>query len=348
VLVAIPAAALLLAFDEQRYYRSVQEDEWLEWASVWSFLAAAVVAAALAVRELRLRSPRWWFALGLAGFCFWVAMEEISWGQRLLGYRPPAYFLEHNYQQELNLHNVVSTDLRQLALSAVILGYGVALPLALRVPRLGAWLERLGVFGPPLGLAPAFLGTFLLYQSYPWKFSGEWVEWMLGLGFLFGLLLSDPVARTSALRLAAAWGLVMLAGSACAAVSGARRDGRPENRDAARVEIETLAADFLAARVPSPCGLHQRLYTFVEAGDVDALRTGSYAAQVERGLPEERAAFFLDPWNSPYWIRDICADEGQRRRIAIYSLGANRMRESDAWSFAGDDVGHVVFEAAPE
>ena len=76
-----------------------------------------------------------------------------------------------------------------------------------------------GVFGPPLGLAPAFAGMFLLYVAYPWKFSGEWVEWMLGLGFLFGLLLAGPPPRPGALRLAATWGVVMLAGVASAAAS---------------------------------------------------------------------------------------------------------------------------------
>ena len=32
----------------------------------------------------------------MASRCFVVAMEEISWGQRLFGYRAPAYFLGHN------------------------------------------------------------------------------------------------------------------------------------------------------------------------------------------------------------------------------------------------------------
>ena len=62
------------------YYMSVQEDEYIEWASFWAFILAAV-AAVVASRTHAGRIP--WFLYGLALFCFIVAMEEISWGQRL-------------------------------------------------------------------------------------------------------------------------------------------------------------------------------------------------------------------------------------------------------------------------
>ena len=83
-------------------------------------------------------------------FCFIVAMEEISWGQRLLGYRPPAYFLEYNYQQEFNFHNVVETDYRKLALTLVIAGYGIVLPLAVRFMYLKIWFKRAGIVAPTI------------------------------------------------------------------------------------------------------------------------------------------------------------------------------------------------------
>ena len=119
------------------YYMSVQEDEYIEWASFWAFLLAAV-AAIIGGGKYRGESGRFpWFLYGIALFCFVVAMEEISWGQRLLGYRPPVYFLEHNFQQEFNFHNVIATDFRKLALSITIAGYGVALPFMALIPPLG-------------------------------------------------------------------------------------------------------------------------------------------------------------------------------------------------------------------
>lgn len=45
------------------------------------------------------------FAL-LALITFWMAMEEISWGQRIFKWETTGYFAENNMQQETNLHNL--------------------------------------------------------------------------------------------------------------------------------------------------------------------------------------------------------------------------------------------------
>ena len=47
---------------------------------------------------------------GLGLFCWFVAGEEISWGQRLLAFQPPEFFLRENFQQELNLHNLLQNE----------------------------------------------------------------------------------------------------------------------------------------------------------------------------------------------------------------------------------------------
>ncbi len=349
VIGTLAGAAIFEAADADRYYRSVQEDEALEWATFWAFLGAAALNLAVAFRASRrgVRIP--WFPVGVALFCIFVAMEEISWGQRVLGYRPPAYFLEENYQQELNLHNVFATSLRKGVLKAVILGYGVALPLLARVPTGGRLLSRAGGGAPSLSLAPAFLATWLAYEWYPWSHTGEWVELTLGLGFLFAVLPATETAnapsksRSRAGR-AAAWvalatGLVWALGAAGAAASRLQRSASPEILEAARAEVEMLRRDFLEKRVRTSCGLHKRLYTFVEQYDADALLAGRFVALTERGLPEERAAYFLDPWNSPYWIRDRCERREQRRSVFVYSFGPNRVRDSTHFEIREDDVG---------
>ena len=114
------------------YYAVVQEDGPVEWGTFWAFAAAA----GLAVRELVVSPGRQrWGLAAVATLCAFIALEEISWGQRLLGYRPPVYFLEHNFQQELNVHNVASRSARKLAVQALIAGYGVVLPLLCTIPR---------------------------------------------------------------------------------------------------------------------------------------------------------------------------------------------------------------------
>ena len=349
-------AAALHAYAPDLYGVAVLEDEYLEWATFWAFLAASGACVLGAVRELR-TSGRWpWFFVGLAAFCFAVAMEEISWGQRVLGYQPPTYFLEENFQQEVNLHNVVEVDLRMLALKGVILAYGVVLPLLARVPVAGRLLLRAAVVVPPLALAPAFLTTYLAYEWYPWRFTGEWIEFMLGLGLLFSAgLRALEVGASSGNRsrprrvvpLLLSTGLVVALGGATASWSRGGRGADAEHLAAARAETEALRRDFVAARVRTACGLHKRLYTFVEQYGAKVLRSGEFSQRVTRGLPESRAEFFLDPWNSPYWLRDRCSEDGARRRIFVYSLGPNRMRDSTPWEIREDDIGAVLFDERP-
>jgi hypothetical protein len=79
-----------------------------------------------------------------------------------------------------------------------------------------------------------------------------------------------------------------------------------------------LKQDFLAFEeqtgdLPSECGVHDRLYNFVWDYDVELLEQGEFASLVQRGLPEERADFFIDPWDTAYWVRDRCnEDTGER------------------------------------
>lgn len=341
-------AATLYAAHTDAYYRAVQEDQGLEWASFWAFLLAAVFYGLAARRQHRIAGALPWFATGISLFCIFVAMEEISWGQRILGYRPPDYFLEQNFQQELNVHNVFATDLRKLALKGVILGFGVVLPLATIPARVRGPLARVGISPPPWQLAPAFLGTYLLYELYPWSHTGEWVELMLGMGFLCAAVTeawrwrpgqgeaSTVSARPVLLALLGSVALGLLTTTAL----NAFRFEDPELRAVAKAEIEALRSDFLSGRVESRCSLHKRLYTFMDKYEQQGLLEGEFAGLVDRGLPDARAEFLLDPWNSPYWLRDSCRNG--RRVTFVYSFGPDRARDSTRNEILGDDIGAFI------
>lgn len=58
------------------------------------------------VRSSRLVRCSLWL---LGTMCILLAMEEISWGQRIFGWATPESFLASNYQQETNLHNLDAT-----------------------------------------------------------------------------------------------------------------------------------------------------------------------------------------------------------------------------------------------
>jgi len=72
-------AGIIHAFFFDIYVRSVQEDEYLEWATFFGFLFATGLFA-LAAYDRQLKGGIFpWFLYGLSIFCFLFAMEEISW-----------------------------------------------------------------------------------------------------------------------------------------------------------------------------------------------------------------------------------------------------------------------------
>jgi len=358
--------AYLHASDYDLYYRTLQEDEYLEWATFWAFMGGCVLSAVAAVRQHRRGLGLPWFLAGVSLFCFVVGMEEISWGQRVFSYRPPTYFLENNFQQELNVHNVMSTDFRKLAVKMVLGLYGVALPLLAVIPGLGESLRRFGVHAAPVALVPAFGAAYWLYEEYPWKYSGETVELMMGLSFMFaalwiarGLREEDPERSESGLAAAGifvvAFVIVFGLGMANAQAARIRRATDPAFIDLARTEVTALEHDFEkiarrpGGRLTSSCSVHKRVYSYKEKYDKDELAEGEFAKLREQGLAEERAEFYIDPWNAPYWIRDNCpdSDEDTPRRTFVYSFGPNMRRDSSALELHGDDVGSYIYDTGP-
>lgn len=353
LIIAAPAA-LAWWLDARRadlYYRLVQEDHWMEWATVWAFLLAAAAAAWAAHHQWWRHRRVPWFLLGLGAFCVFVAGEEISWGQRLFGFTPPEYFLTDNYQQELNVHNLVASDLRQLAFQLIVLGYGVALPLAATIPATGRLLSKLAVVAPHAALMPAFAATAAFYAAYPFEYAGEWAELMLGLGMFTAIAGNALELRGNANSgRSAVVGTAAIAGAALAALAGyatlqstrlLHADAQELQR-AAEMELQALATDFTHERVRTRCGVHKRVYTFRVEWGQSYLSEGRFANLAAQGLDATRARYFLDPWGLPYWVRHECAGDGEMR--FVYSFGPNRRRDSAPREIRGDDVG-VLIEA---
>jgi hypothetical protein len=342
ILLLFVLAAALYAYSEPLYYLSVQEDEYLEWATFWGFAAAAGLYFVHGIRQLRVGRQLPWFVFGLALFCFFVAMEEISWGQRLLGYRAPDYFLEQNYQQEFNFHNVVGTSDRKLVLKTILLGYGVILSAFSVWPAGRRVLERLRIVVPPPMLLVSFLAMFVFYSWYPLRHSGEWVELAMAFGFAYAALFERMSAAVksagSAIRpviiaCAAIWALAALTVPAVRYAHAAD----PDKVETARLEIDALTKDFGAGQVQTRCNIHKRLYTFARQYRQPYLFESAFAGLLKGGGDDARARYLLDPWNSAYWIRHKCVD-GRDVKF-VYSFGPDRRRNSTQWQIGGDDIG---------
>jgi len=133
-----------------------EDDGILEYGQFLVIAAAFVVALATLPAAWR-RGPRWLFGWVLlaALCCFYVAGEEVSWGQHIVGWSTPEAWSELNDQNETNLHNVSSwldQKPRHLLSLGVIVG-GFVIPLyALFRPELRR--RRYGILLPPFVCLP--------------------------------------------------------------------------------------------------------------------------------------------------------------------------------------------------
>jgi len=344
-MLAVPLLAWMLAVWMPADFEDfAQEDGPVEWITFWAFAAAGVLSLSspLLRREPDRRGNHgpltraFLMLFGAAALA--VALEEISWGQRLIGFRPPEIFLRDNFQQELNLHNLADAGTRGALLVGGLFAFGVGYPLLCRLPPASRWLDALGVPVLPLTLTPGFLALIATYAAYPWAYTGEWVELGAGIGLLLAALCyrDRPVAWQAPATLAA----VAAAGMATAFGQAVLTD--PVRHEVAVIETTALAEDFASKRYRSRCGVHKRVYTFVTEYGGSRFENTAFGALDGGEADLERRRYFLDPWNLPYWIRHGCSRDRRTSTVYVYSFGANRRRDSTADQLAADDVGAWV------
>ncbi|QLC23761.1 hypothetical protein HFP57_01075 [Parasphingopyxis algicola] len=167
------AATAILVWNPALFHWLAREDNILEWLSALFVLAGAIFFLVAALRQAR--SPlggvgatllRVLIPLGFAGLFFLIAMEEISWGQRILGFETPDRIAERNWQSEFNFHNI-HTDIAELVYYTGTGLFLIVLPFAW--PALRDWrpLAYFADFIPNRSVAA--LSAPMVYFSY-----GHW------------------------------------------------------------------------------------------------------------------------------------------------------------------------------
>jgi hypothetical protein len=154
----VAAIGLVTAPFESIYRTLADEDGLLEWIQVAVLLAVIALAAALLVALWR-RGHRLLALLYLVATvgAIFVAGEEVSWGQRIIGFVTPSALEDVNRQGETNVHNIGSVlALFNLGIMAVSIG-AIVLPFL----RWTVWRDRARsvagyVLIPPLALGTAF------------------------------------------------------------------------------------------------------------------------------------------------------------------------------------------------
>lgn len=130
----------------QRWLRG--EDKFIEWMTFVGFIGASAALWPV-LRRARPLLAKGWLA-GLAFFFFVCAGEELSWGQRIFGFKTPEKIEKSNEQHEFNLHNHKWKHFHPLALVSLFMKiFGIVAP----VVAMNRWPR----FVPVIAVAPSFL-----------------------------------------------------------------------------------------------------------------------------------------------------------------------------------------------
>jgi hypothetical protein len=123
---------------DPRYMTFVREDGPVEYATAVVFLVGSAVAAraALLGRDPQTRICLWLFSAAM----LFVALSEVSFGQRIIGIETPEPLAAINSQDEITVHNIFGIDLfLYFVVPHLILAYAIFGPAILaRVERSGA------------------------------------------------------------------------------------------------------------------------------------------------------------------------------------------------------------------
>lgn len=166
------------------YFDLVTEDRFVEWATFFGLALAGIIALAITALTIRDRKQPRLFFLVFGVLCIFIALEEISYGQRVFNITSPELFEEINNQREFNLHNIPSAlaGIHMKYVSGVVFTlYGIVLPLLSLIPSVRAFFARIRVVIPPVFLAVGFGLGALADLDYPTGMEEEIAELFFGL-----------------------------------------------------------------------------------------------------------------------------------------------------------------------
>ena len=175
--------------DRRYFYQILKEDQLVEWATFLFLILTFFLALCMFFIVKNTNKKHSYFFICFALLCLWSALEEISWGQRILSISSPEFFLTHSDQQEINMHNVVQKwfpFLKAKYIAGIVLFiYGVCLPMYFSFSMSGV-KEKISnyIVVPTPALMLGFLIVSFLMLDKPTGREEEIGEFMGGLCFL--------------------------------------------------------------------------------------------------------------------------------------------------------------------
>ena len=202
LIVSLPIAIMLLIMtlktilghDSREYIMMNTEGGLIEYGTSLAYIIAFAFSVPIANYLLK-SEPKIWgifyylFAISL----LFVGLEEISWGQKLLGWQSPDFFQVYNSQEETTIHNL---EWFRHYLHNCYIFIGVLGSFSWLIVRYNGYLSRIRLikyFIPSWFVSTFFLPSLIVFSilEYTNGFDffilkdQESVELVLSLGFLF-------------------------------------------------------------------------------------------------------------------------------------------------------------------
>ena len=206
VSLATVMVVLITAYDPSQtdlLRRMTRENGIVEWGSV-----AVLTLVLLVCLGSLLRHRKQPYLPGLArtllivlGFTALLgALEEISWGQQVLGFRSNQFFLENNLQRETNLHNLMPASISSSIINTTVYIFFLWTPCILCLApasRLQKFVRERGLSGFVPGFSTmmifAFGSTLQAYFLFPtWS---DTVALLATFGLIAWMLARQATAR---------------------------------------------------------------------------------------------------------------------------------------------------------
>lgn len=141
-----------------------REDGVLENVTAIAFFICSLISLFIAIRfskaDMVVKILMVVYSIGF----FFLAGEEISWGQRIFGFETNGFLAEANVQNETNLHNIFGYAADHFAILTIFI-YGSILPFICRIfPFFQKLMYRLRIPMATMGLATVFLICSLIHN----------------------------------------------------------------------------------------------------------------------------------------------------------------------------------------
>lgn len=342
------------------FYALMQEDYIAEWLTFYLFSFSGIIILIhlyFAIREKTYGwvSPDFLIPLIIAMFCLVVAGEEISWGQRIFAFKPPDFFLEKNYQQELNIHNLfkgngiwgISVESKHLVM-LISFSYGIFFPV---FTRYFVSAKNLSRHFPAFYMMPFFVMVIIMEQIYPIKFTGEACEMFLGFIFLIHIfdtyclntIKKHPFFQTYQLSIMIFF-IALLGVITAPLLKSLSNKFLVDTEATIQNELALIQDDFLdpltkKQKIFKKRKVHKRVYTAIEQNYFRFLEKSRFLGNEKNSTGSKK--YYLDTWNSPYWIYY----NREKKVVIFYSFGSNRKRDSNFdqdITPKGDDVAVLI------